>query len=296
MNKSLTQNSLFIQDWWWEAVCPSQERMILKTEGGARWNMACIRRLGMFSLCAMPPLTQHAGPYLSDRSDFIKMLAQIPPKRQICINVGFALNEEECRFAAKQGMKVVRRQSHRLEDLSDLEAVYRNVKPPRQRQIRKAERLLKTVEIDDIEPLIALQTETFHRQGLRSPYPPQTVRNLYRAIQQHDAGRLIALADAQDRIMACGLFVHDDTTCYSLTHGYDTLAHDMGAGSLLQWEGIRYAASKNLVFDFEGSNIESIAQFNSSFGAIPVTYSRIERHTTFFRVGERVWRLLKRIR
>ncbi|MCM1042446.1 MAG: GNAT family N-acetyltransferase [Bacteroides sp.] len=296
MINSLTENTIFTQSWWWDAVCPPQNLREVQTEHGSVWRMATARRLGIFEVYTMPPLTQHAGPFLTDRRDLVRFFEQIKPKQQLYLNIGFELNCNEIDNLKKFGIYVAKRQSHRLEDLSDLEAVYCNVKPARQRQIRKAERLLKTVEIDDIEPLIALQAETFRRRGLRSPYPPQTVRNLYRAVRQHDAGRLIALADTQNRIMACGLFVHDDTTCYSLTHGYDTLAHDMGAGSLLQWEGIRHAASKNLVFDFEGSNIESIARFNSSFGAIPVTYSRIERNTTFFRISERVWHLLKRIR
>ena len=301
MDKSLYKNTLFTQGWWWDAVCPPQNRheIGIRGENGewrSLWRMAVVRRTGIFQVYGMPPLTQHAGPFLAERQDFIQLLAQIPDRQRLCLNVGFELNENELLFAQENGIGVLPRVSHRLEDLSDLEKVFKAVKAPRQRQIRKAERLLHALQIDDAEPLIKLQNETFSRRGLKNPYPEQIVRNLYQAVKEHQAGCLIALADAQERIMACGLFVHDDTVCYSLTHGFHKLGQDLGAGSLLQWKGIEYAARNKLIFDFEGSNIKQIAQFNLSFGASTVTYSRLERYDTFFRLGEHLKKLLKPLR
>lgn len=255
--------------------------------------MAKIRRLGIFDVYTMPPLTQYAGPCLTDRKYFLPLLAKIKPKQRLCLNVNFELNNNEIQFMQGQGIRIMKRVTHRIEDLSDLKHVYQGIKAPRQRQIRKAERQLIARQIDDIEPLIQLQKETFLRRGIKNPYPQQTVRRLYEAVKSRHAGCLIALTDKDEQIMACGLFVHDDTTCYSLTHGFHKLGQDMGAGSLLQWKGIEYAAGMGLVFDFEGSNIESIANFNLSFGATTKTYCRIERYDTFFRFGERVWNLLK---
>lgn len=289
----LPPNTLFAQDWWWDAVCPPETKRVLETENGSTWNIAVVRRLKLFECYSMPPLTQHSGPCLADRQDFVRLLARIPPRQTLHLNVGFELNDNEILFAQEQGIQVGKRVTHRLEDLSDLDKVYRGIKPPRQRQIRKAERHLTAIKMDDIEPLIRLQEETFKRRGLKNPYPPQTVRRLYAAVKEHQAGCLIALEDHQNQIMACGLFVHDDRVCYSLTHGFHKLGQDLGAGSLLQWKGIEYAAENGLIFDFEGSNIESIANFNLSFGAIEKTYSLLERYDTFFRIGERLRNLLK---
>lgn len=281
-------NSLFLQEWWWKAVCPEESFRLLETGKGSFWPMAKIRRLGVFHVYAMPSLTQHAGPYLPEREDFMNLLERIPDSWQLHLNVGFKLDAGEILAAERRGLRVKERHSQRIEDLSDLERVFAAFKPARQRQIRKAERLLSVRQDDDIEQLIRLQAETFRRQGKRSPYPPRTVRRLYEAVMRHDAGRLITLVDASGTVMACGLFVHDDTTCYSLTHGFHKTSHDTGAGSLLQWEGIRLAASRKLVFDFEGSDIESIKRFNLSFGATTGTYSKIERATMFFRFLERL--------
>lgn len=285
---------IFAKKWWWKAVCPPPALRLFKTPSGSCWPIAGIRRLGLFNVYAMPPLTQHAGPYLTDRKDFIALLHQLPSSGQYCLNVGFKLNETEIRVAQQKGFKVVERHSHRIEDLSDLNQVFAGIKPAQQRQIRKAERTLKVQESNDIEQLIRLQTETFKRRNRALPYSPDTLRRLYAAVKEHDAGQLIALSDAAGQVMACGLFVHDQSTCYSLVHGFHKTAKNLGAGSLLQWEGIRYAARNKLVFDFEGSDIESIAKFNLSFDAKPETYSRIERYTTFFRIMEGLWHYFKR--
>lgn len=298
MNNQLENNLLFTQDWWWDAVCPPKKRyeIELKDEHGALrglWRMTPVRRLGIFDVYTTPSLTQHTGPCLANRNDFLSILAKIKPKQRLYLNIGFELTDNEINFAKEQKIRVIKKVTHRLEDLSDLKKVYQGVKPPRQRQIRKAERHLNAIQIDDIEPLIKLQEETFKRRGMKNPYPPQTVRRLYAAVKAHQAGCLIALADKQHQIMACGLFVHDDKVCYSLTHGFHKLGQDLGAGSLLQWKGIEYASRNGLVFDFEGSNIKEIARFNLSFGASVKTYTCLERYDTFFRIGERLYHLLK---
>lgn len=287
---------IFAQQWWWKAVCQPPALRLFKTPSGSCWPIAKIRRMGLFNVYAMPPLTQHTGPYLADRKDFISLLEQIPSKAQVCLNVGFKLNETEEAMVQQQGFKVVERHSHRIEDLFDLNQVFANIKPAQQRQIRKAQRTLKVVRGGDIEQLIRLQSETFRRRAMAMPFSAENVRRLYQAIVENQAGTLISLLDTDENVMACGLFVHDHTSCYSLTHGFHKTAQNLGAGSLLQWEGIRYAAEKKLIFDFEGSDIESIAKFNLSFGAIPETYSRLERYSTFFRIMERLWRYVKKMR
>ena len=299
-NHPLGKHSLFTQDWWWDAVCPPEKRheIEFRDEDGALrglWRMAKVRRLGIFDVYSMPPLTQHAGPCLSNRNDFLPLLSKIKPKQRLYINISFWLTDNEIHYIKEQKIHILKKVTHRLEDLSDLAKVYRGIKPARQRQIRKAERHLTAVQIDDIEPLIKLQEETFKRRGMKNPYPPQTVRRLHAAVKAHQAGCLIALEDKQHQIMACGLFVHDDKVCYSLTHGFHKLGQDLGAGSLLQWKGIEYASRNGLIFDFEGSNIESIANFNLSFGAITKTYACLERYDTFFRLGERLWNMIKSI-
>ena len=300
---------IFTQEWWWDAVCASQERLTLRLEGespsgsgGSRmyedrglrgfWPLAKVKRMRFFEVLSQPPLTQHSGPWLSCRKDFPAFLEMLPPKALLKLNLGFALNDTERRLAEKSGMQVLEGATYVLEDTQDLEKVFAGLKSSQQRQIKKARKHLYRVEAG-LEVLLDLQKETFTRRGLACPYPEPIMRKLYAGICRHGAGELVALADEAGEVMACGLFVYDKHRCYSLTHGFHKTGQNLGAGSLLQWEGIGIASKRALVFDFEGSNIESIARFNSSFGARKETYSRIERSSSCFRAAEKAGNIFK---
>ena len=281
-------DGLFLQKWWWQALCPEKDLRILRTEEQGCltgfWPLARRKRLkGLFHIYAAPVLTQHTGPLFLERKYFKNLLLQIPSKAMLCVNVGWELNEEERALCRERGIECRNRVTHRIEDVSDLEKVWAGMTPARQRQIKKGMKHLHRVENPSVEMLLELQKETFGRRKLSLPYSSTAVRWLYNAVKEHGAGELVALADAENRIMACGLFVYDGKTCYSLMHGFRKTDKDWGAGSLLQWEGIRIASSRGLVFDFEGSNIETIAKFNLSFGAKPFTYTCLERYRRLFR-------------
>ncbi len=291
---------LFLQEWWWDAVCPPAERLVLGLDeaasaGTAFWPLAKVKRYGgMFSVLSMPPLTQHSGPWLADRASFSTLLSHLPRTANIKMNLSFALSEKAIQQARQAGIRVSEGATYVIRDCRDLEKVFASIKPAQQRQIRKGMRNLHLLPEADAEMLISLQQETFARQGRKSPYPEKVVRRLCETVQRHEAGRLVALADAEENVMACGLFVWDNNRCYSLTHGFHKTGQNVGAGSLLQWEGIRIAAEKGLIFDFEGSNIESIARFNSSFGSIKETYSRLERYSWGMKMLEKASILLKK--
>lgn len=278
-------DALFLQDWWWEAVCPEREVFRIEEAGKCTgfWPLAKIRRMLLFPVYACPGLTQHAGPWMERQSDFCKLLARIPPRAMLCANLGFQLGEKEKAFCREAGFRVEDRPTFRITETEDLDAVFRNVAPAQQRQIRKARKHLHRQPCPRVEDLLRLQEETFERRGVPMPFSREAVRRLWHAVQAHRAGELVSLADEDGHVRACGLFVYDTHACYSLAHGFDKSLKNVGAGSLLQWEGIRIASEKGLVFDFEGSNIESIARFNSSFGASPFLYTRIERYTAAFR-------------
>lgn len=284
---------LFLQKWWWQALCPEKELAIWRVddegEPAGFWPLARRKRLGgLFRVYAAPVLTQHTGPWVSCRKYLKNLLLQIPPKVMLCVNTGWNLNEEERVLCGASGIESRDRVTHRIEDTRDLEAVWAGMTPARQRQIKKGMKYLHRVENPSVEMLLALQQETFGRQKLALPYSPNAVRRLYEAVLENRAGELVALADPENRILACGLFVYDDKICYSLMHGFHKTEKDWGAGSLLQWEGIRIASLKNLVFDFEGSDIEQIARFNLSFGAKPFTYTCLERYSRRFRILQRM--------
>ena len=194
---------LFLQEWWWDAVCPPAERLVLGLDeaasaGTAFWPLAKVKRYGgMFSVLSMPPLTQHSGPWLADRADFSTLLSHLPRTANIKMNLSFALSEKAIQQAQQAGIRVSEGATYVIRDCRDLEKVFASIKPAQQRQIRKGMRNLHLLPEADAEMLISLQQETFARQGRKSPYPEKVVRRLCETVQRHEAGRLVALADAE---------------------------------------------------------------------------------------------------
>lgn len=276
----------FLQNWWWEALCRPENLKVFRLESdgiSAFWPLAKIRRLGVFHVYGAPPLTQHTGPWLGNREDFAGLLEQLPPRLMLCVNLGFSLNSREVEICNRKGIRASEKVTHRICRTEDADFLFGRIAPSQQRQIRKARKYLHLSENPQIDDLIRLQEQTFRRRGMKVPYSEEDVRRLWDAVQKNRSGELVSLADNEGKIRACGLFVYDKQACYSLAHGFDKTEKNVGAGSLLQWEGILIASRMGLVFDFEGSNIESIARFNLSFGADPFYYTHLERYTPLFR-------------
>ena len=85
---------LFLQEWWWDAVCPPVERLVLGLDGAAGsagaafWPLAKVKRYGgLFSVLSMPPLTQHSGPWLDSRASFSALLACLPRSASLSVPV-----------------------------------------------------------------------------------------------------------------------------------------------------------------------------------------------------------------
>jgi hypothetical protein len=59
--------------------------------------------------------------------------------------------------------------------------------------------------------------------------------------------------------------------------GGDPHLRTSGAGSLVLWEAIKFAATVSEQFDFEGSMIEPVERFFRAFGGTPTPYFSIQK-------------------
>jgi hypothetical protein len=118
---------------------------------------------------------------------------------------------------------------------------------------------------------------SYARQGAVLPYSRDLVARLDAACGERDARRMFFAQDAEGRVHAVLYLVWLGNTAYDLMSGADPEIRGSGAGSLLVWEAIRFAATVTSRFDFEGSMVESIERFFRAFGARQVAYSRVTR-------------------
>jgi hypothetical protein len=282
-------NAVFEQPWWLEAVAPGRwEAVVVRRDGDvvARLPYAKRRRFGL-TMIVQPPYTQTLGPWLAPspgkdarRVDVQKRLLTeliegLPPFDHFRMNLSPTITNWLPFYWA--GFQATVRYTYRLDDLTDLDRIRSDFQEHVRHAIKKAESTIAVDHDFPLERLLQLDAETYARQGLSPPTPPDLVRRLDAACSARGARRIMGAVDAAGRTHAALFMVWDERTLYTLINARDPEFRSSGANTLLYWEAIRLASEVSHAFDFEGSMIESIEHFVRGFGG---------RQTPFFTVSK----------
>jgi hypothetical protein len=284
----MVTNSLFDSPWWLDAVAPGAWNAVEVRENGdavARLPFARRSRLGR-TVLTQPPLTPALGPALapangkySRRLELEKerlgaLIEQLPPFD--FFRQSFAPDVTNWLPFYWAGFSASVRYTYRLEDLTDLDAVWAGFADSVRGHVRKAERELEVRDDLPFEDFLALHEMTFSRQGAIAP-SAALVRRIEEACRERGARDLLFAVDAQGRPHAAVYVVRDERAAFYLMSGRNEELAARGAVPLLIWTAIQRAAATSRVFDFEGSMIEPIERFVRSFGGRQVPYFRVEK-------------------
>jgi Acetyltransferase (GNAT) domain len=183
------------------------------------------------------------------------------------------------------GFQGTLRATYVLDDIRDLDAIWSGMNDKVRNVIRKAEKALEVVEDDDVSRLADATRGTFERKDRSSPFDPDLLDRLQRAVAVHDAGVALSAVDGEGRAHGSLMIVWDEARTYYLVGGRPNDSSDNGAQSLLLWEAIRRASARTPTFDFEGSMIHGVARFFRSFGARPQPYIQVTAASRRMRIG-----------
>ena len=184
------------------------------------------------------------------------------------------------------GFEGTLRATYVLDDIRDVDAVWRGMSDKTRSVVRKAEKTLEVVVDADASRLAESVESTFERRGGRgTPFDAALLGRLHREVTQRDAGVVLSAVDDARRVHASLMAVWDDARTYYLVGGNHREHLGSGAQSLLLWEAIRLASARTDVFDFEGSMIEGVARFFRGFGARPESYIQVTAASRRMRVG-----------
>lgn len=283
---------IFEESWWLDAVCgPGNWGEVRVERGGAvqaRLRYSIARKFG-FQVLSVPTLTQTLGPWISDTGATVasdlgrqkdlceELIDQLPPH---------ALFEQSFHRSVVnwlpwywRGFEQTTCYSYRLEDLSNLERVWKGFQENIRREIRKAERRhsLKVRTDLGLEEFLNLDEMTFKRQGMPLPYSRDLVRRLDAACAERGRRRIFFVQAPDGRLHAAVYMVWDENSAYYLMGGSDPTLRNSGAGSLAIWAAIQHAATVSRSFDFEGSMVEPIERFFRAFGGRQVPYFQVRR-------------------
>jgi CelD/BcsL family acetyltransferase involved in cellulose biosynthesis len=282
-------NSIFQQPWWLDAVAPGQWSEVTVAKGGqlkARLPFLEKRKWGL-RILTHPRLSQTMGPWTAPLAG--KTCKRLGEEKHLAD----ALIEQlpECDYFAQafhpsvtnflpwlwKGFTQHTLYTYQLDDLTDLDAIWKNFGENVRNQVRKAETQIVINPSGDLETILDLNDMTFARQGLKAPYSREYVRRIEAACGPRNASLRLTAEDAQGRTHAALYLVHDPQSSHGLILAGDPALRNSGAGSLLLWQAIQMAARLTRTFDFGGSMLEPVETFFRNFGAKQVPYHHLSR-------------------
>lgn len=280
--------NIFMQPWWLDVVAPGRWEDIRVEKGGklfARWPIVQKKEKG-FTFITMPVLTQKLGPWIkqsgdkqeslhrTERSMLQELISQLPKFDKF----GYNLNENITNYLpfVWAGFTQHSVTSFRFTFPIKSDEIWKKLKSSIRRLIKRADESLiidSNVSVKELYNMISL---TFDRQSKKIPYSEQLLLGLCEEAFERNRATILGAKDSNGELHAAHLFIHDDDVTYYLAGGFNSESEISGAVSLVLWNGIKEAEKRNNSFDFEGSSIESIERYFSSFGAKLIHFHNIQ--------------------
>ena len=119
------------------------------------------------------------------------------------------------------------------------------------KNIRKAQPLANIYTSDDIEKFYSMNSKTFKRQRLETPYSLEFLKRLDNSCKNNNSRRIYFAEDEYGNIHSSSYIVWDDMTIYQLMSGTDPKFRKSEFKTLLIWKALKFASETNKKFDFE---------------------------------------------
>lgn len=284
---------LFFKPWWLTAVCGESWDVALEKKGDdvhGAWVYNLTQK-HFFKLLLTPKLTPYHGVYIhyppgqkpATKRSFEKktinaLLKKLPGFDLFDQNLHPDLDNWQPFYW--NGFSQTSRYTFTLNTQKSAAELWEGVNPSIRRAVKKARERsrLKVVESDDVNSFYEVNEQTFDRKNIQPAYDLSFFKKLDSAAVNHKARKIFFAVDEDRNIHAACYLVNDEKKLYYLAGGTRPQFKNSEAATLLMWHAIEYAAENKFVqFDFEGSMIEPVARFFSSFGASQVPYHRITK-------------------
>lgn len=220
-----------------------------------------------------PPFTACLGVFGNQLSSGImnEFLKAIPSKFSywdIYFNAGNFFNLDD--FTLYERMNYVLPLNKSYENL------YSNYRDNIKRNIKKSEKLNFTINKNiAVAEVIALAKEQARDFAALDNKDFKQFETLYRQLFQREKANTYGVYTVEEQLIAAAVFFFSHNRAYYIMVGNHPDGKTLGASHALINAFIKDHAGQNMVLDFEGSDIPSLAFFYSSFGAKEEKYSAI---------------------
>lgn len=301
---------LFMQAWWLDAVCEPENKIwdvFINLHNGKIIGAMPYHLLKKFRLKGIiqPRLSQYNGIWLNypenqstyKRLSFEKKIYSYFIEEISKADISYY--QQNFHHSVKNwlpfywnGYSQTTRYTYVINDISDSEIVFNNFSYAKQKQIRKANKVLDISFDLSYEDFYIHQTNSLLQKGKKNLLSKELVLNCCKKAFDRNQGLIVSASDSDGNIHAAVFVVYDANSAYNLISTIDSRYSDSGASTLIIWEAIKHLSNKTKSFDFEGSMTESIENSFSQFGTTQVPYFCISKiNSEIFTKFKNIWKL-----
>lgn len=287
-------NSVFEQPWWLNMVAPGcWKEAIVEDNGHIVGRLPYVLKRGNVQ---MPKLTQTLGPWIDSKyrcyqsgnnqlakqkEIMYELLDQLPKHNSIQMTLDSS-NSYILPFRWR-GFSISPSFSYRIEDITNLNAVFDNFTKHKKRDLKISEKNgIKICESTDYQMMVLLINQTFEFQGRKNPNSSSFLIELMENAVRRESGKLLLAFDLQGNCHSGVFLVFDQNVCYYLLGGTATGFRNSYSQDLALWKSIEFAQTTSKSFDFEGSMVEGIENYFRSFGGRQVINYQVSKASLMF--------------
>jgi hypothetical protein len=174
--------------------------------------------------------------------------------------------------------KFVTQRSNYVLDLNKpYETLYGNYRENIQRNIKKSFQLGCSLQKNfDVEKVIELAKQQMKSQGNEESENIEHFRKLYQHLYNRQMATTYGIFSSKNELLASCVFFFSHDRAYYILVGNHPDSKNTGSSHALIDGFIKDNAEKNMLLDFEGSDIPNLAFFYSSFGAAHELYPALK--------------------
>jgi hypothetical protein len=247
----------------WDALVTDDYEIVMPLT----WN----KKYGIYYLY-QPFLTAQLGVFGKEitQDTVEQFLRAIPPKFRywdIYLNHANVFN--------LQNFKLYQRSNYVLDLAKPYQEIYKEYRENIRRNIRKAEQAGCKLQKDfGVEKVIDLAWRQMKGYGKESKVNVERFSKLYKRLRTDQMAVTYGITLGETLIASC-VFFYSHNRAYYILVGNHPNGKTIGASHALIDAFIKDHAGKQLLLDFEGSDIRNLAFFYSSFGAVEEKFAGI---------------------
>ncbi len=176
-----------------------------------------------------------------------------------------------------EGFELYERMNYVLSLHDDYETLFKNYRDNIKRNIKKAEQLQLITNKDiPVKDVIALSGSQAAKFSAMPAADYNRFEKLYGLLYKKAKATTYGVYTVEGQLLASAVFFFSHRRAYYIMVGNHPNGKTLGASHVLINAFIKDHAGEDMLLDFEGSDISSLAFFYSSFGAVKEKYSAVK--------------------